>query len=215
MKTLLALCLVFIATSSYAANMRFLTESVLSEFEKEELLDFKAFVRGALDTLKDQEVVTWKAKNSPLSGKLKTKFTYQSNGTTCRRSLFLIANKTKKEPYKFEICKNGDRWEIQDTPARHFKKQDWEIMRSSIVQALDHSDPGTPFSWHNKHSGHSGSQVVVATETTEQGLCRKIAITIFGGQGKSSNGVYAFCKTPDKKGPTGIWERQMGTEIFD
>jgi surface antigen len=185
--------------------MHFLKDSLLSELNKQEVQEFKQFIREALDTLEDEKVVTWRAKTSSISGKYKSKFTYKSGDTTCRRSLFLMENKNKREPYQFDICKSGDRWVIQDTAARAFRKSDWAMLRNSVFSALDEGPIGSPFSWHNTKTGNAGSHVIVSQSKSGSKYCKNIAITIFNKQGESSNGVYTFCKS---NAAESIWNRR-------
>lgn len=204
MKAILVLCLVVFTSTVHAANMRFLKDSVLTEFSAAEIQDFKQFIRQSLDTLEDQKIVTWKASSGPLKGKFKAKFTYQSNGLTCRRSLLLISNGKSREPFKFDICKSGEQWAIQNTPAKSFNSSDWKLLRASVEQALDNPDIALPLSWHNQKTGNSGSHVVLTSETQQGQSCRTIAVTIFDNSGRSSNGVYTMCKDKNAE-----WKRKI------
>ena len=208
MKLIFALCVLLVALPTHAVNLRFLKHSVLSEFSDSEVKEFKIFIRGALDELEDNKTVVWRASESPLAGKFKSEFTYQSNGTTCRRSLFLITNHVKKEPFRFEICKNGNIWQIQDTPAMYFGKEDWEVMRESLVQTLDQEAIGAHLSWSNKHSGHKGTQVALSIDRDAKKACTALAISIFDMKGRTANGIYTFCKDLTLKPNDQIWVRQ-------
>lgn len=197
-------------SSCLALNLNFLKNSVLTEFSKEEANEFRGFVRSGLETIEDGTVTTWVSSHSDLKGKFKPDLTYNNNGITCRRSKFLIANKTKKEPFIFEICNGKQGWKIQDTPVKRFTKDDWEILEGSIQTALDHKDTGVPLSWINPKTKNSGSHVVLkAQNPNDATLCKHIAITIFDKDHNSLDGVYVFCKAETKE-----WERARHLEPF-
>ncbi|HEY7774723.1 MAG TPA: hypothetical protein VIC26_16175 [Marinagarivorans sp.] len=189
---------------SYALNVQFLRDSLITEFTAEEMNEFKAFVGEALDTLPDNKAVTWHSQSSALAGKYKARFSYQSEGIQCRRSLFLLGKDQARESYKFDICKIEGKWQIKDTPARHLTQADWDKLENSARLALQTVDIGHPFSWHNEASGHSGVNVVTASYQKNQQLCRDIAISILSKNGTSSNGSYTFCQHTNKE-----WTRDM------
>jgi surface antigen len=204
MKTLALIILLAASWQALPANMSFLKNSVLTDFSKSEIADFRKFSRDSLDTIKDRKIVNWKAKSSPLSGKFKAMTTYQTNGVTCRRSRFLVSNQEKQEVYQLEICKIDGNWEIQDTALRDLSKQDMEFIKSTAELALNHQDAGIPFSWSNSNSGNSGATVPLAITHNNQKTCRELAITIFNKKGKSANGTYEFCRNND-----GEWARNI------
>lgn len=195
MRLPLFLGLLVLISNAHSANMQFLRDSVLTELSEKEVKEFKTFIQSKLDTIEDQKVVTWNSKSSQLSGKLKSQFTYFSNGIACRRSLFRFTSETKKEFYQFELCKISGKWQIQASAAQSFKDSDWDILEKSATQTLDNPKTGVPFSWHNPKTGNSGSQVALSRNKTKDGTCRDLAITVFNKSGQSSNGTYTYCKT--------------------
>jgi surface antigen len=204
MKTLAFLILFVASSQAQSANMSFLKNSVLTDFSKEDIQDFKQFAHDSLDTIKDKEVVIWKAKSSPMSGKLKLIATYETGGNTCRRSRFLVANKDRREIYQFEICRVNNQWQIQDTAVGNLTKQDMKFIKSTTELALAHQGDSIPFSWANTKSGNTGVAVPLASIKIDQKTCRDLAITIFTTKGKSANGTYNFCREKD-----GSWARNI------
>ncbi len=206
MKVLVILCFLIVVSPAHAINLLFLKDSVLTGLTKEDVSDFKGFVRGALDATPDHKVVGWRSESGSITGKFKVKVTYQFNNETCRRSYFLFTSQGKKEPYSFEICKVGDKWIFQDTPAKYFKATDWAMLNESVMQALNFKSAGIPTSWYNKDTKNSGSHVVLLTGL-EGSACKEVAISILDNTGRSSNGVYKFCRSD-----SGAWAREIQSE---
>jgi surface antigen len=204
MKTLAFLILFVASSQAQSANMSFLKNSVLTDFSKEDIQDFKQFAHDSLDTIKDKEVVIWKAKSSPMSGKLKLIATYETGGNTCRRSRFLVANKDRREVYQFELCKIDDKWQMQDTAIGDLTQQDMVFIKDTTELALAYQGEGIPFSWANTKSGNTGVAVPLASIKIDKKTCRDLAITIFNTRGKSANGTYNFCRDSN-----GAWSRNI------
>lgn len=188
-----SLALLGASADALAVNVRFLNESVLAKFSKEEAKDFRQAIGVALDTLKDQQTILWESQTSSLKGKFKPIFTYTAEGITCRRSLFLIGTDNNKQNFHFEICKADGKWAIQDTPVLHFNNGDWQRLEASATQALLHSQVGQPLSWFNPDSKNYGVNVVTAIYRLNGQDCRDLAISIMSHRGKSSSGNYSFC----------------------
>lgn len=212
MKKLVLPSLLFLSMSAHAINVQFLRNSVLTEFSKEESKAFRSWAGQQLETLPDQQVAVWKNDSGKLVGKLKPTVTYESSGNTCRRSLFIFSSKDKKEPFQFQICKVGDKWQIQDTPAKFFKKSDWTQLQESVQQTLDNKEIGIPFSWHNAKTKNSGSQVTVAENKKDGVNCRTLAISIFSKKGGTASGRYNFCQ--DNSGAWQRGQREIAKEQF-
>lgn len=209
MRSSLWLCtlLLLAAPQAFAGNMRFLNDSVFSEFDKDELTDFKAFVGDKLNTLADTEKAAWYSKTSSLKGRIMPKFTHSVAGSTCRRTLFLLVGEGKNSDiYTFDVCKISDQWKLMHTPAADLKKTDWEILQATGLEALNLPVSGEPISWFNQATRNSG--VFVPNETDSNG-CRALAISITNRDGISSNGKYLFCKNA-----TNAWERVIDVTTF-
>lgn len=195
--------LLLLSLNSSAANMRFLKDSVLSELSKDEIQSFKDFVANAMDEIPDKEVAHWKSESSTATGKLKSRFTHTMNGTTCRRTIFSLSRENRQPgQYQFDICNKDGKWRIMETPAASFSKADWDLMTTRGLEALAFDGEGQPFSWRNAKTGNSGVIVPMATTQTDNGTCRKLAISISDKKGLTSNGAYIFCRTS-----SGKWQR--------
>lgn len=203
-KWVVLLALGAIASTSQAANLRFLQDSVLTEFGKEDIASFKQFIRESLDTVPDQAIVEWHSPHSALKGKVKPKFSFQANGIQCRRTAFLVAKQKAREQYIFDVCRQDDGWKIMETPAASFTKSDWDSLNVVGMQALNHEISSSPFSWFNPRTKNSAVVVPLAIERTEGRSCRDLAISILDKRGRSSNATYRFCKDTD-----GEWSREI------
>lgn len=201
MKKLLTIGLMCVALQAQAINLRFLQNSILTDFSKDEIMDFRQFLRKSLDTIEDKKVVEWKASSSSLSGKYKAISSYYVNGILCKRSRFLVANEDKREVYQFEICKDDNDWKIQDTPVKSLTKDDIEKIRMTAKIALNHEGEAIPFSWYNPDNGNAG--VLVPLLFTDAN-CRNLAITVLNKQGEAANATYLFCRSEK-----GEWERSI------
>ena len=212
-KIVITSLLIVFASLAQASNIGFLGDSVLSELSEDELVDFRQFIGVSLDTLEDARVVQWQSASGSMTGQFKVKFTFQSDDATCRRSLLRVVNGKQKKTFQFDICQSGGRWEIQRTPVRNFKNSDWKMLRASLFSALDQPLIGAPFAWHNERTGNRGSHVVVAEKNSADQRCRQVAITVFDKGGKSSNGVYVYCK-PISGDAASEWKRSPSMQEF-
>lgn len=195
--------LLLLSLNALAANMRFLKNSVLSELSKDEIRSFKNFVADAMDEIPDKEVAHWKSESSTATGKLKSRFTYTMNATTCRRTIFSLSRENRQpEQYQFDICNKDGKWQIMETPAASFSDTDWDIMNARGLEALAFDSEGQPFTWHNAKTGNSGVIVPMAASHADNKTCRELAISISDKKGLASNGAYTFCRTSGGK-----WKR--------
>ena len=198
-----------------AANMAFLRNSILNDMTKTELESFRLSARKALDSATDKETHYWKSDESSIRGKFQVQFSYQSEDAECRRMRFAFkkeasvqsrSHKERLEPFKFDLCKSGADWRIVDTPATQFTRADWDTLRSELHFALDNVTDGHPVSWVQPKSGVSGVIVPLTTEGKEK-RCRKTALSIIDRKGRSSDGVYRFCREENTP-----WSREITTE---
>ena len=184
----------FLADAAFALNVNFLKDSILAEFSEEEAVEFKQFVANTLDDVKDLKSVVWKSSTSDMAGKLLIMSTYSSEGVSCRRSRFIIKNAQKKEPFQFEICKREGRWAIEATPIQSFTDEDWKIFEKSIEVSLNNGANGEELSWSNPKTGNSGSHTPLTKVENDEGVCRRISITIVNKLEQSLDGTYTLCK---------------------
>ena len=206
MKFLLQLItLIVISGHAAGANLRFIQDSVLTKFSEMDIAAFKKFVADKLDTIPDGEIGQWQSQTSTLVGKLKPKFTHTTQGITCRRTAFYVADKQgQSEQYQFDICKIKQKWQIMKTPASSFKASDWEMLREVGTNALNSDIDGEPLSWFNPKTKHSGVFVPSALFKLDNRECRKLAISISSAKGTTSNGAYIFCKDAGNE-----WQRYI------
>jgi len=198
-------CAAFLLSLPAAAgNLGFLQSSVLREFTKEDAASFKATIKHSLDDIEDGNIVEWHSESSELSGKVLPKITYETSGLTCRRTLFLLADKAKRKGhYRFDICKIDSEWKIMDSPVAHFTKLEISELEVILHASLNGKSSGHPISWHNKKSGNSAVILALEPEGTDE-ICRKSAISLIAKSGTTSNGVYLFCKNIENQ-----WKRRL------
>ncbi len=186
-----------------AANMRFLSDSVFSELNKEEIESLKNSVGDAMDEVPDRKVVYWKSESSTATGKFKTLFTHTMDDATCRRTVFSLAREHRQpELYQFDVCNRDGQWHLMETPAARFSNADWDLMTARVQEALRFDGEGRPFSWRNKTTGNSGVIVPMPVKQAGKKSCRELAISISDQAGQTSNGAYLFCRTSNNE-----WER--------
>lgn len=204
-KVIASCCAVLLMSFPAAAGkLSFLQSSVLRELTKEDAASFKSTIKHSLEGVEDGNVVEWHSDSSELSGKVLPKITYETNGLTCRRTLFLLADKGKRKGhYRFDICKIDSEWKIMDSPIAHFGKLEVSELEVILQTSLNEESSGHPISWHNKKSGNSAVILALEPENTDED-CRKSAVSLIAKSGATSNGVYLFCKDMENQ-----WQRRL------
>ncbi|GAA3929893.1 hypothetical protein [Litoribacillus peritrichatus] len=194
-KLLLSSLVFSAATTVHAGNLGFLSDTVVSEFTPEEAASFKSFVTRELVSLKDSEKAHWKSSTSNLQGIVRPEITFKQDGIPCRQTRFsLKGNNDKKMFFKFDVCKDGDKWSIVQSPLAKFKQQDWEVLEAELTTALDEGEDGHPVSWSIRRIGVTGSIVPLNQSTQEGNTCRDTAFSVADAKGNTSSGRYEFCK---------------------
>ena len=89
----------------------------------------------------------------------------------------------------------GFAW-LQNSPARYFNDQDWQLMRSALTDVLDNGEAGAATSWKNPDTGNSGSMEALDRSEHQGHPCRRARISNTG-RGLTSSGVFRLCKGPD------------------
>ncbi|MBL4798349.1 MAG: hypothetical protein JKY50_13110 [Oleispira sp.] len=189
--------LLLAATQANAGRLDFLQESVLTELNEKDIQSFRLTANKTLETVKDKETVFWQGE-SGVKGKMQAQFSYQFDGTPCRRVRFAFQN-TKKhtEAYKFDICKTEGSWKIAATPASSFTNDDWLQLEEELIYSLNTISNGNPVSWIGTTSRVSGVIVPLTTETKGSKTCRNVAISLIDRKGRTSDGQYRFCQQND------------------
>ena len=178
--------------TSQAAGLRFLNNTVLADLTSEEVTSFKTTIRKALDKAPDAKVIKWQSPTAKKAGKILPKFSYQTNGVQCRRTLFQLSEEVegRKENYRFDICQNATGWEVVAAPSK-LSKDNLRLAVAFLNKALDHQEVGQPASWVAADAENSA--VVVPLSETENN-CRSAAISLGDKAGRRSDGQYRFCK---------------------
>lgn len=191
---LVSACLLGICSATYAGNLSFLADTVVSEFTPAEAKSFRAFIGQKLNTLKDTEKALWKSQESDLQGIIRPNVSFNQEGTPCRQTRFALKGKhDKKMFFNFDVCKQDNQWKIKQSPLARFKAEDWETLNKHLTEALNEGESGFPVSLSLRHVGVTGS-IVPLNQSTKQGkTCRDAAISIADSKGHTSSGRYEFC----------------------
>ena len=204
-RSLLLLSLVLGSASASAGKYDFLKKSALTEFSAEDADSFRKLARETLDHARDGDIVPWRGE-SGLEGRIKVQLSYDSEGVPCRRIRLAFKNSfDKKEFYKFDLCKPDEAWEFMDTPVQNFTKAEEQKLVAELDAVLEEGAINHPVSWTYPRRQSGGTFVPLKNFERNQLMCRELAVSIFDGKGRTSDGVYAFCKDKD-----GQWQRYFG-----
>lgn len=206
---LLFALILFITTASTAQAQRlgFWSESILSDFSAEEIASFRAVIRDTLANSPDTETILWSSPEGNHGGKILPQFSYESNGRTCRRTLFQAneGNAQRKENYRFDVCQADDgSWEIA-APFVELSDEETQQLETFVVGMLNHEIADHPMSWRGADSNAVVVIVVLdpVLDTADPG-CRRAAANLTTGSGDAAvNGQFRFCRGPD-----GNWDYQ-------
>jgi surface antigen len=174
--------------------------SILADLTEAEVVSFKATIKEALDKSPDADVIEWSSPSGSIAGKIRPRYTYESNGLTCRRTAFQVSEgltQGRKENYRFDICKGPEGWGVYSTPI-HFSEIERPQLDTFVQQALEHEDLGQPVSWLGKESGITVVVVTLSPLQTSDD-CRLVAASFSTGDGHSVTGQYRFCENADKQ----------------
>jgi len=186
-------CLVLTAVNSQAQFL-FLEDTVLGELSAEEIASFKAFARTALDSAPDMQILDWNSPDAQKTGKLMTRFTYRSNGTTCRRAFFQVAERSgRAENYRFDLCRQPEGWLIVEATA-NFSTAERRELEQFIDTVIENEQVGVPVTWTGSRSEHSAVVVPLPSGSAASANCRKAAVTLIDRGGSSISGQYLFCR---------------------
>ena len=179
-----------------------LTDSIVSEFDKEDSESFKAFVREHIATLGDKEKASWKSENNEFRGIIKPEVSYELDGIPCRQVKFALKGKNDRTNIsKFDVCKRDDQWKIVRSPLTSFEKEDWESLKTELEQVLNQGEDGFPVTWSMRKTGVTGTIVPLNQHKYKGMSCRDTAISVANSNGHTASGHYTLCKTD------GQWER--------
>lgn len=207
-----ALFIAVVTTSLYASAQRFsfLDDTVLSGLSSAEIQSFRDLVRITLDESPDTELILWRSPSGQKEGKILPRFTYETNGTICRRTSFQVSEVDGRlENYRFDLCQSEDGWGIANSPGT-FTGPDRERLENFLSKALDELEDGLPLTWTGRELGHNAVIVPIATEDPIDNNCRLAALTIIDREGQALNGQYQFCKNESD-----AWEYKPDTELVE
>ena len=176
------------------AQLLFLEDTVLGELTAEEIASFKAFARTALDSAPDMQLLDWESPDGGKTGKLMTRFSYQSAGTTCRRAFFQVAERDgRAENYRFDLCRQPDGWLVVEATA-NFSTAERRELEQFIDTVVENEAVGVPVTWSGSRSGHNAVVVPLPSQREDSPNCRRAAVTLIDRGGSSISGQYLFCR---------------------
>lgn len=190
-------CGLLFGEPAQATVWRFLQDSFLYNMSSEDVASFRATVRATLDDAPDAQVINWTSPDGRRVGRIFPRFSYESGGTLCRRTLFRVAIRGQRpETYRFDLCQQEEGWEVVAGPAS-LSGEDRRNATQFLHQALTHQETGHPITWTGLESGHSATVVPLNDPVLEAPGCRMAAISLIDRDGRSISGRYRFCTTDD------------------
>jgi surface antigen len=195
--------LVSLPNQASAANVGFLSSSIIAELDSQDTDSLRNTLREALDESEDRETTTWQSSSGKLTVKVKSLLRFTHKERICRKAKFLLEYPNRQsELYQFDLCQVNNNWDVSLTPVSSFNKEDWQLLKQNLQEALATNEDGHASSWTNHKSKRSGVIVPTNTHRYQGKSCRQTAITIFDKDQLSSSGSYTFCKLD-----TGEWSR--------
>ena len=140
------------------------------------------------------KILIWESPSEQKTGKLMTRFTYNSGGTTCRRAFFQVADQNgRAENYRFDLCRHPDGWLIVEAAA-NFSSAERRELEQFIDTVIENEVVGVPVTWTGTRSGHSAVVVPLPNNQGVSPNCRNAAVTLIDRGGSSISGRYLFCR---------------------
>lgn len=87
---------------------------------------------------------------------------------------------------------------LDQSPARYFTDEDWNIAEKAADKALDTAKDGETVSWENPASGAYGTYTPVSTSTEQDMTCREVKVVNHAHKLDASSWL-KFCQKPDGK----------------
>lgn len=82
---------------------------------------------------------------------------------------------------------------LEFSPAKHFTKTDWDLLRGAAGTALNEKANGEGVEWRNPETGHYGSMTPISRLEVDGRPCRDLVIRNFAG-GLQGGGTYRLCR---------------------
>ena len=179
--------------TAQASGLRFLNNTVLASLSEEEVTSFRGVIRQTLNDSPDAKLINWQSPTGKKAGKILPKFSYETNGVQCRRTLFQVSEiEGRKENYRFDICQNTQGWEVVAAPKK-MSKQNHDLASAFLNNVLDQQELGQPASWVGVDNEHSA----VVVPLSDSDGCRIAAISLSDNEGRRLDGQYRFCKAQE------------------
>lgn len=182
-----------VAGQGAAQQFSFLDDSVLSRLSADEMASLRTTINAGLDSSPDAELILWNSPTSDRSGRIMPKFSYATNGTVCRRTLFQFEESGRAgQIYRFDLCQQQQQWLIANSPAT-FRGKERDELEIFLSSALEKQQTGLPLTWRGMESGHSAVIVPLVNEAELAENCRTAALTLIDREGQVLSGRYRFC----------------------
>lgn len=85
---------------------------------------------------------------------------------------------------------------LNQSPARHFTDEDWELAKDAADKALNAAKDGETVSWQSPTSDTKGSFTPLSTSTRQGATCRQVKTTNHA-RNLDGGSVINFCQQPD------------------
>lgn len=195
-KTVTTLYLMLFPLLASAQQLGFMRDSIWADMTDEEIASFKTVIRNALEEAPDRQVIEWSSPESELKGKIRSRFSYESAGSVCRRMVFQVSDQERRQNSHFDLCRAGEQWEVM-TPKTRFSEAERKEIGGFIATVMEQQETGLPLSWSAENS--ASRIVIVPTDEAVGGhaSCRHAAINISGEPEENWSGHYRFCRTKD------------------
>lgn len=82
---------------------------------------------------------------------------------------------------------------LEFSPAKHFTKTDWDLLRGAARTALSERDNGETVEWRNQETGHYGTLTPISSLEVDGRPCRDLVIRNFA-EGLQGGGTYRLCR---------------------
>ncbi|MDO3381098.1 hypothetical protein [Gilvimarinus algae] len=196
---LLCSALLYVSTAQ-AANLQFMGRSVASEMTETEVASFKTTIGSALNDAPDQQTIHWQSPDSPLQGRIKVKYSYENSGTECRKAILDLRNdEQRRDFFHVDVCNNAGKWQVTETAASQFSKDDWTSLGEAFAKAADSLPNDQTAEW--ERSGHQ-ARITPLSSPVDDSHCRLMSIELTDSKDAHAQGVYTFCKEQ------GQWRRK-------
>ncbi|MDO3384902.1 hypothetical protein QWI17_03500 [Gilvimarinus sp. SDUM040013] len=184
-----------LAGSATAANLNFMGRSISSELSPKELESFVHTVSSALNDSPDLVTLHWQSPDADTKGRVKIKYSYRHNEILCRKAILDIRGRDgRRDFFHFNVCQNGDKWELQKTEASDFSHAQWQTLHEQFNRVIATNPDGKT---NTQVIGDISAAITpLSTTANDRGKCRVMSIVISNTTSRSK-GIYEFCNSAD------------------